>query len=70
MIKSKLRERSLYSGDNGRTFCGKLFCAGTTAYYSGRDLDGTSTMHIRSKDGWRADIKCETCGLTLSETGD
>jgi len=70
MSKPKLHERSLYAGDNGRIFCGKINCAGQTAYYSGRDLDGTSALRIRAVDGWTVDTKCETCGLTLSQTGD
>lgn len=70
MSKPRLRENALYSGDNGRIFCGKIHCAGQTAYYSGRDLSGLRALRIRTKDGWPTTTKCETCGLTLSKTGD
>lgn len=69
----KLKETELYLGDNGRVFCGRLRCAGSTAFASGRDLSGQKVMMIRADDV-RADgldpkvFKCETCSRPLAKS--
>lgn len=63
-----LKPDALYLGDNGRCFCGKLHCAGMTAYFTGRDLSGQRveriTPAILRVEGL-ARIRCETCGLEM-----
>ena len=57
-----LSPTTLYLGDNGRCFCGKLHCAGMTAHFSGRDLSGQKVMKLSAasiKTNW---FKCEMCG--------
>lgn len=53
----------LYVGDNGRLFCGKLRCAGTTAYITGHDLSGQAldVFDDAYAAEWRADIGAEAC---------
>jgi hypothetical protein len=68
----KLKETELYLGDNGRVFCGRLRCAGSTAFASGRDLSGQKLMRVRIADVLAADLdpkefKCENCGLVLKD---
>ena len=38
----------LYSGDNGRIFCGD--CAGCSATYTGRDISGQRVVRMTAKD--------------------
>lgn len=60
----------LYLGDNGRCFCGRLACAGASAFYSGRDLSGQEVMPVSRGDFERAGfdaarVACEGCGRKL-----
>lgn len=62
----------IYLGDNGRAFCGALRCAGSTAYYTGRDLSGERVHGIEPEDAdymlnvLKSPIPaCETCGRTI-----
>lgn len=63
--KPVLQDDALYLGDNGRCFCGKH--AGTTAYYTGRDLSGQKVLRVtpemaaeaKRPDGF--ELLCETC---------
>lgn len=62
--KPALDEKKLYLGDNGRCFCGALRCAGTTAYYTGKDLSGEPVVRVRRFDVAEFGVawKCESCG--------
>lgn len=67
MTKPKLSPSSLYSGDNGRIFCGALACAGHTAHTTGRDLSGQRVHKIDAEYLNQArDLgfvpECEGCG--------
>jgi hypothetical protein len=59
--KPKLDEATLYLGDNGRCFCGRLRCAGMTAYTSGRDLSGRKVQSVRPEVAAQYGLRCETC---------
>lgn len=68
--KPKLTESSLYLGDNGRAFCGRAHCAGSSAYYTGRDLSGQRVMRV-TPDMLTGEfaglaLACEGCGLAAS----
>jgi hypothetical protein len=69
----KLKETSLYLGDNGRLTCGRLHCAGMTAFSTGRDLSGqkmqllTPLMAVELKKMSGLPAVCETCGQTASQ---
>lgn len=52
----KLNEKLLYSGDNGRVFCGRMPCAGMTAAATGRGLSGQKVAR------YHGNIPCEGCG--------
>ena len=61
---SKLTETALYIGDNGRCFCGRLRCSGSTAFHTGRDLSGqrahrVTAEELRENADW---LVCEGCG--------
>jgi hypothetical protein len=63
-----LDEDSLYIGDNGRVFCGRLPCPGMSAYYSGRTISGQRVDRLSAGDirAWIAATgdapECEGCG--------
>lgn len=57
-----LSTSALYLGDNGRAFCGKLRCAGTSAHFTGRDLSGQRVMRLSAAQAREHGIKCERCG--------
>lgn len=61
-----LNDRVIYLGDNGRSFCGALRCAGASAYYSGNDLSGQPAVPIIEpaavREALAAGIACEGCG--------
>ena len=64
-----LREDELYLGDNGRCFCGRLHCAGMTAYFTGRDLSGQPVHRVTEADHREArrmgvTLACEGCRRT------
>ncbi len=66
-MKPKLNEAALYSGDNGRIFCGALKCAGTSNHFTGRGIGGQRAMKIDA--GYLAEaaklnfaVECEDCG--------
>lgn len=65
---ASLNPNHLYSGDNGRLFCGRLRCAGTSAHYSGRDLSGQKVEPIGPGfvkgyyEVMRSAPTCECCG--------
>lgn len=59
----RLREDTLYLGDNGRAFCGTQRCAGVTAFFSGRTLAGQSVEPLTAREAHDHGIKCETCGM-------
>lgn len=59
----RLSETTLYLGDNGRATCGRLRCAGATAYYSGHDLSGQSLLPLTSREAIDHDCRCEGCGM-------
>jgi len=66
--KGVLKQTALYFGDNGRCFCGKLRCAGASAFYTGRDLSGQLLERVtpRVLAECRADNfepKCEGCSM-------
>ncbi len=69
---SKLKETSLYLGDNGRITCGHRNCAGATAHASGHDLSGqklellTPTMADELERAVGRPVGCETCGRPVS----
>jgi hypothetical protein len=62
-----LHTDALYSGDNGRLFCGAH--AGQTAKYTGRDLSGQRVEEVSAIDVNTArlhhgvEFACETCGF-------
>lgn len=58
-----LDESTLYLGDNGRAFCGRLHCAGVTAHWSGRDLSGEPVEPLTPRLAADYGIACEGCGL-------
>ena len=62
----KLNERTLYLGDNGRACCGKMRCAGATAFFSGRDLSGQRLEALTPHDAVEHMIRCEGCGYQPS----
>ena len=68
----KLKETSLYLGDNGRLTCGRLHCAGMTAHSSGHDLSGqkmllvTPAMADELQRMIGRPITCEACGQPAS----
>ncbi|MBE3126172.1 MAG: hypothetical protein IMZ57_11020 [Acidobacteria bacterium] len=66
----RLKETELYLGDNGRCFCGRSKCAGSTAFYTNRDLSGQKVEELRIADVLSTGLdpkvfKCETCGQAL-----
>lgn len=63
-----LQPDRLYLGDNGRCFCGRLRCAGSSAHFTGRDLSGQRVALLDAKERALAELagltfRCETCGL-------
>jgi hypothetical protein len=70
--RSALDEDALYSGDNGRIFCGALACAGMSAHFSGRTISGHRVEKIGLDDivVWITEIgrmpECEGCGRTAT----
>ena len=63
----KLDPDILYSGDNGRIFCGRLACAGMTAFYDGRTLAGQRVKPVSAKieaefKAANLPLRCEGCG--------
>jgi hypothetical protein len=69
--KPKLRPDRLYLGDNGRCFCGgnNGRCAGSSAYFTGRDLSGQRVhaitpreiLEMRAFMGDDFRLRCEGC---------
>jgi hypothetical protein len=59
---------TLYIGDNGRVFCGKSPCAGSSALYTGRDISGARVDRLSPGDiqAWITEAgtapECEGCG--------
>ena len=55
-------------GDNGRVFCGRLHCAGSTAYAPGTTLAGHPVHRLTVTDAhhWHEELgrwpRCEGCG--------
>lgn len=69
--KPVLDERHHYFGDNGRLFCGRLKCAGASAYFSGRGISGQPVERVTPADVRHFDsvglvAKCESCGREAS----
>ena len=64
VVKSALSESALYLGDNGRCFCGKLRCAGTTAHFTGRALSGQDVLAVTPKLARKHGLRCEMCKMT------
>ena len=62
-----LHPSALYVGDNGRAFCGKLRCAGMTAYFTGRDISGQRVARVRPAEALRWGIACESCEHVIHE---
>ena len=66
--KPALRADRLYLGDNGRTFCGESRCAGASAFYSGRTINGQEVLMITPPDVDEFERivgrmpSCECCG--------
>ena len=65
-LEPALREDTLYLGDNGRCFCGRLHCAGMTAHFTGRDLSGHPVHRVTEDDQREArrlgvELACEGC---------
>lgn len=59
----RLREDTLYLGDNGRAMCGRQRCAGITAFASGHDRSGQRLEAITAREAIDHNIKCEGCGI-------
>ncbi len=63
-----LRPDDLPLGDNGRLFCGRLRCAGSTAYATGTTLAGHPVHRLTVTDAhhWYEELgrcpQCEGCG--------
>jgi len=62
-----LKPDVLYSGDNGRLFCGAH--AGQSAKYTGRDISG-QRVHVVTADDvaearreYEVELACERCGM-------
>jgi hypothetical protein len=60
----KLNEKTLYLGDNGRCFCGKLRCAGMTAHFTGRDLSGQRVQAVDAASAAKYGLRCAGCGIS------
>lgn len=65
--KGVLSPDTLYIGDNGRCFCGKLRCSGASAFYAGCDLSGCGVLPIGPAEIAYAKqegipLRCEGCG--------
>lgn len=64
--KQVLKDEALYSGDNGRLFCGN--CAGMNAKFTGRDLSGMKVERMKPSDAAEflqvtgMAMTCESCG--------
>lgn len=58
----------LYYGDNGRVFCGRLHCAGTSAHFTRYTISGAPVIVVRAAAAstWRREfgepMRCEGCG--------
>jgi len=68
-MKPALDPATLYFGTNGECHCGKLACAGMTAFYTGRTIYGQDVEIVTGadvKDGARHGVtfRCETCKTT------
>ncbi len=68
----KLQGGVVYSGGNGRLICCK--CAGQSALYTGRDLDGTKVLAITPDqfpmwaEAFGPSLSCEEGCTTISLT--
>jgi len=65
--KPVLDDDRLYLGDNGRCFCGRLRCAGSSSHFTGRDISGQEVYPVGAQDvAWAKSkgfvLKCESCG--------
>jgi hypothetical protein len=65
-MEAVLKLDSLYLGDNGRCFCGRLDHAGMSAHFTGRDLSGQRVHDVTEADQREARrmgvvLACETC---------
>lgn len=76
--KPILDPSSLYFGDNGRCHCGDPRCAGMTAAYTGRGLDGEpvillSASLLLAEADWDyqdvARLRCEGCDKGIEMEG-
>lgn len=69
---TRLEEAVLYLGDNGRVTCGRLACAGSSSWYTGRDLSGQPLVRLDAEQ-WVAQVgsppQCETCGALPAPAG-
>lgn len=65
-MRAVLVEAALYLGDNGRCFCGKLRCAGTSAHFTGRDLSGQKVLRIDAVTAKQHGLRCEGCKAVAS----
>lgn len=63
-MTATLSEQTLYLGDNGRATCGRMKCAGATAYFSGRDLSGQALVALDARTAIEHGVTCEGCGMT------
>lgn len=61
-----LAPESLYLGDNGRAFCGKLKCAGASAFYTKHDISGMRVERLTASQADAHGLKCEGCGMVPS----
>lgn len=62
----KLKADRLYSGDNGRLFCGTLRCAGQRAFFGGARAVSTRDVldwaALSAEYGTDSAMSCEGCG--------
>jgi len=66
-MSTALDEGTIYIGDNGRMFCGRLECAGASAHFTGRDISGQFVLRLTDADRqelakYQLAAACEVCG--------
>lgn len=62
-MKPRLRIDTLYFGDNGRCFCGRIGCAGASAHFTARDLSGQRVQVVTASEIREYGFRCESCGM-------